>query len=135
MDKPKTLDRNCVWRHTISGPLAYNYFPDGMTQRTGPDGKQISGPGCAKIRTRYDDLTGLTVFHCHMLAHEDRGMMQLVQIVPGKTLAGHHHYVFAVRCAARSIEFMQPSKYARPTLGRNSPPGPTPRLVSGAPGI
>ena len=72
-------------------PPAYNYFADGKTPRTGPDGKQIYVNGYVKIRTRFDDFTGLFVFHCHILAHEDRGMMQLVRIVPGKTLAGHHH--------------------------------------------
>jgi FtsP/CotA-like multicopper oxidase with cupredoxin domain len=29
--------------------------------------------------------------HCHILAHEDRGMMQLVQVVSNKTLVEHYH--------------------------------------------
>lgn len=91
MDKPETYGANGIWHDTIGVPPAYNYFPDGKTLRTGPDGKPAHVPGYVKIRTRFDDFTGLFVFHCHILAHEDRGMMQLVQIVPGKTAAGHHH--------------------------------------------
>ena len=37
-------------------------------------------PGYFKMRTRFVDFTGLYVQHCHILAHEDRGMMQLVQV-------------------------------------------------------
>ena len=36
--------------------------------------------GYIKIRTRFVDFTGLYVQHCHILAHEDRGMMQVVQV-------------------------------------------------------
>ena len=36
-----------------------------------------------KIRTRYrSDITGLTVFHCHFLPHEDNGMMSLFELDP-----------------------------------------------------
>jgi FtsP/CotA-like multicopper oxidase with cupredoxin domain len=38
--------------------------------------------GKLKIRTRYrTDVTGLTVFHCHFLPHEDNGMMTLFELV------------------------------------------------------
>ncbi len=36
----------------------------------------------ARIRTRYEDFTGDFVLHCHILNHEDQGMMQLVSVVP-----------------------------------------------------
>ncbi len=35
-----------------------------------------------KMRTRYEDFTGVFVQHCHILDHEDQGMMELVEIVP-----------------------------------------------------
>jgi FtsP/CotA-like multicopper oxidase with cupredoxin domain len=38
--------------------------------------------GYVKIRHRFVDFPGSYVLHCHMLAHEDRGMMQLVRVVP-----------------------------------------------------
>ena len=41
-------------------------------------------PGYFKMRTRFVDYTGAYVLHCHILVHEDRGMMQLVEVVPDK---------------------------------------------------
>lgn len=38
--------------------------------------------GSIVIRQRYDDFTGKFVTHCHILGHEERGMMQLLEIVP-----------------------------------------------------
>jgi FtsP/CotA-like multicopper oxidase with cupredoxin domain len=45
--------------------------------------------GRVKIRHRFVDFVGSYVLHCHMLAHEDRGMMQLVRVVPAVTDLGH----------------------------------------------
>jgi FtsP/CotA-like multicopper oxidase with cupredoxin domain len=46
--------------------------------------------GWFKMRTRFVDWTGQYVLHCHILIHEDRGMMQLIQVVPDKSGYGHH---------------------------------------------
>lgn len=45
------------------------------------DGKEVITPGYFKLLTRYDDFTGRFVLHCHILTHEDQGMMQLIDIV------------------------------------------------------
>ena len=45
------------------------------------DGKEVIAPGYFKLLTRYDDFTGRFVLHCHILTHEDQGMMQLIDIV------------------------------------------------------
>jgi FtsP/CotA-like multicopper oxidase with cupredoxin domain len=37
--------------------------------------------GSVRIRSQFADFTGTYVLHCHILAHEDRGMMQLVRVV------------------------------------------------------
>jgi L-ascorbate oxidase len=37
------------------------------------------------------EITGIFVLHCHILGHEDRGMMQLVEVVSNKTLLEHYH--------------------------------------------
>jgi FtsP/CotA-like multicopper oxidase with cupredoxin domain len=37
------------------------------------------------------DFTGQYVLHCHILAHEDRGMMELVQVVPRPKGPYSHH--------------------------------------------
>ena len=37
-------------------------------------------PGEIRMRTRIDRFVGRFVLHCHILTHEDRGMMQLVEV-------------------------------------------------------
>ena len=32
------------------------------------------------LRVRFDDFTGRTVYHCHILDHEDQGMMGILEI-------------------------------------------------------
>lgn len=41
------------------------------------------------MRTRFRDFDGKFVIHCHILFHEDHGMMQVVEVVkPGEPLSG-----------------------------------------------
>ena len=47
-------------------------------------------PGWFKMRSSFVDFTGQYVLHCHILIHEDRGMMQLVEVVPDTTEYTHH---------------------------------------------
>ena len=46
--------------------------------------------GYIKMLTRFVDFPGSFVDHCHILAHEDRGMMQLIEVVPNTTMLSHH---------------------------------------------
>jgi FtsP/CotA-like multicopper oxidase with cupredoxin domain len=73
-----TLQAPYVWWDTIGIPAA-------ITKNN------IVIPGHVKIRHRFDDFTGMYVIHCHILAHEDRGMMQLVEVVSNKTTVEHYH--------------------------------------------
>ena len=41
---------------------------------------KVTIPGYFKMRSRFVDFTGQYVLHCHILAHEDRGMMELVAV-------------------------------------------------------
>ena len=50
-------------------------------------GKPVSG--YIKFLSRFVDYTGMYVLHCHILGHEDRGMMQLVQVISNTTGVGH----------------------------------------------
>ncbi|MGK4585482.1 multicopper oxidase family protein [Kitasatospora sp. HPMI-4] len=43
----------------------------------------VPAGGNAVLRIRFDDFTGRTVVHCHILNHEDKGMMAVLDIVPG----------------------------------------------------
>ena len=38
-------------------------------------------PGSLTIRTRFLDYTGRFVMHCHILFHEDHGMMQQLEVI------------------------------------------------------
>jgi len=40
-----------------------------------------TGPGTVVIRHRFEDFKGLFVLHCHILVHEDLGMMQTVNVI------------------------------------------------------
>ena len=49
-----------------------------------PSGKKVGDvviPGYFKMRSRFVDYAGQYVIHCHILAHEDRGMMTMVQVI------------------------------------------------------
>jgi FtsP/CotA-like multicopper oxidase with cupredoxin domain len=48
----------------------------------GPDGKptKVILAGYFKMRSRFVDYPGYYVLHCHILAHEDRGMMTTVEV-------------------------------------------------------
>lgn len=66
---------NYVWQDVIAIPPA--------VITTDSSGKVTNvTPGRVTIRQTYLDFTGTYVLHCHILAHEDRGMMQLVRVVP-----------------------------------------------------
>lgn len=47
-------------------------------------------PGYFKMRSRFVDYMGYFVLHCHILAHEDRGMMTVVEVSPNVTPYSHH---------------------------------------------
>ena len=71
LEKPLyTPGDNYIWQDVIA-------IPPGKLD---DNGKII--PGRVTIRQKYPDFHGTFVLHCHILAHEDRGMMQLVRIVP-----------------------------------------------------
>ncbi len=48
-------------------------------------------PGHFKMRSRFVDYPGLYVMHCHILIHEDRGMMFSVEVVKAKPMPVQHH--------------------------------------------
>jgi hypothetical protein len=60
-----------------------------------PSSRRVAGgikdviPGFYKMRSRFVDFPGLYVMHCHILIHEDRGMMYGVEVLRG-TKRPHH---------------------------------------------
>jgi len=84
-------EKNFVWQDVISIPPAKVDANGGVVLN--PDTGRAAVPGYVKIRHRFVDFSGSYVLHCHMLAHEDRGMMQLVRVIPGGgegTIVPHH---------------------------------------------
>jgi FtsP/CotA-like multicopper oxidase with cupredoxin domain len=94
--------------HTRGAPVWLDVVPLPLPDASNPSGN----PGYVLIRQRYDnfqnadgsncancgDPTGWFVIHCHILGHEERGMMQIIQIVrpgqqptppPAGSAAGH----------------------------------------------
>jgi FtsP/CotA-like multicopper oxidase with cupredoxin domain len=63
---------------SINGAPIDPYWAD--TIGLPPNGTPTS-PTSVTFRTRFRDFAGATVMHCHMLSHEDMGMMQRVEIV------------------------------------------------------
>jgi L-ascorbate oxidase len=71
---PPTVFTPPIWQDSLNLPQ-----PTAGTTTFGP----------SLIRQRFDDYTGAYVLHCHLLGHEDRGMMWNVQTVcPGSLLFG-----------------------------------------------
>jgi FtsP/CotA-like multicopper oxidase with cupredoxin domain len=70
--KPITTGENPEkqWQDTI-------VIPNAVLDENG----KVIQPGKVVIRHRFEDFVGKFVLHCHILGHEDRGMMQLLQVV------------------------------------------------------
>ena len=62
----------------INGEPVDPYWAD--TIALPPNGSPVN-PTSVTFRTRFRDFSGTFVMHCHMLAHEDMGMMQMVEVV------------------------------------------------------
>ncbi len=67
------------------------HFHTNFIQVTGINGRTLQTPrwadtvsvpanGSVTIRMRFEDFRGVTPLHCHILTHEDLGMMQLIEI-------------------------------------------------------
>lgn len=75
-DEPYRPDGNFIWQDVIAIPPSVLDSQGSVLKR-----------GYVRIRHRFVDFTGSYVLHCHMLAHEDRGMMQLVGVFPDQVSA------------------------------------------------
>jgi FtsP/CotA-like multicopper oxidase with cupredoxin domain len=102
--QPKTDPRQCflnpddpsTWRpcqHTAGRYLVWwDVFaiPSGRAAPSMKDPNNVI-PGYFKMRSRFVDYAGLYVLHCHILIHEDRGMMFGVQVGPPQPVLVSHH--------------------------------------------
>ena len=72
-----------IWWDVLSIPTAIS-----VTWTGTPAGINI--PGYFKMRSRFVDYPGYYVIHCHILSHEDRGMMTVVSVAPLTPPFKHH---------------------------------------------
>ncbi len=70
-----------VWQDTVSVPPGT--VQGGVTWPAGTVQHPPIVPGIARIKIDFHGVpTGQFVFHCHMLFHEDHGMMAIIQVDP-----------------------------------------------------
>ena len=79
----------------VSDPVGHRRDRCERQSDQGCNGQQIMVPGYFRMRSRFVDFAGQYVLHCHILAHEDRGMMMMVQVSRARqevdpTLYRHH---------------------------------------------
>jgi FtsP/CotA-like multicopper oxidase with cupredoxin domain len=86
----------CKGQKTSGCPEQIRRFVACPVPTSGPTVCTLTIPGHFKMRSRFVDFPGTYVLHCHILIHEDRGMMQLVRVVnslkglPTKPPYSHH---------------------------------------------
>jgi FtsP/CotA-like multicopper oxidase with cupredoxin domain len=76
--------KNLIWWDVFPIPSARAVLKPNTTPP-----QLVVVPGYFKMRSRFVDYSGQYVLHCHILAHEDRGMMTIVEVVPFATAYSH----------------------------------------------
>ena len=84
-----------TWKPCASVPPPSNIWWDVFSIPSGAlfadaGGNAVKVPGYFKMRSRFVDYAGYYVLHCHILAHEDRGMMTVVYVTPLQPPFSHH---------------------------------------------
>jgi len=79
----------CWTTAALPSPVPSTLQPYVQCTPGAPSTCALTIPGHFIMRTRFSDFTGQYVLHCHILAHEDRGMMELVEVVPNTTMQHH----------------------------------------------
>ena len=73
---------------TLDHPFHLHVWPMHVVARGGEresspqwrDVVNVPARGEVTVRVAFDDFAGTTVYHCHILDHEDRGMMGVIQV-------------------------------------------------------
>ena len=88
-DPPHT-QKDLIWWDVFPIPSGAQ-LPDPSDPEKDPKKqRKINVPGYFKMRSRFVDYSGYYVIHCHILAHEDRGMMTIVEVAPLRSPYSHH---------------------------------------------
>jgi FtsP/CotA-like multicopper oxidase with cupredoxin domain len=66
-------------------------IPSGRTEGSKANTSgSVTIPGYFRMRSRFVDYPGFYVLHCHILVHEDRGMMFTVEVLKPQPIPVHH---------------------------------------------
>jgi len=86
------MKKDLIWWDVFPIPSGYAPTTDAANKVAlkNKKGEPVRVPGYFKMRSRFVDYTGFYVLHCHILAHEDRGMMTIVEVAPSRTPYSHH---------------------------------------------
>lgn len=90
--------------------------PDSVQQTVWKDTQLIPAGDTLSLYTRYTDFVGKFVMHCHILDHEDLGMMEVVEVV--RELPVPHPPATTGRTAAPAH-----GSHPRPPAGKSTAPG------------
>jgi FtsP/CotA-like multicopper oxidase with cupredoxin domain len=82
--------RKNIWWDVFPIPAAKIATDSNNNPIIGTDGQPVIIGGYFKMRSRFVDYPGFYVLHCHILAHEDRGMMTVVYVQPLSAPFQHH---------------------------------------------
>jgi hypothetical protein len=82
-DHPFHMHVNPFWVTRIEVPDEHGRLHNVLDHPCWMDTVAIPRGGRVVMRSRFADYTGMWVNHCHILMHEDHGMMQAVAVVPG----------------------------------------------------
>jgi FtsP/CotA-like multicopper oxidase with cupredoxin domain len=82
---PPFVNKDNIWWDVFPIPSGRNVAATKGTQQV-----TVNVPGYFKMRSRFVDFPGFYVLHCHILAHEDRGMMTIVEVAPARTPYSHN---------------------------------------------
>ena len=82
VDHPFHIHVNPFWLSRVDVPIADGTLVNILTEPRWHDVHWLPrGRGRVVFRSRFTDYVGEYVNHCHILLHEDNGMMQLVEVV------------------------------------------------------
>ena len=82
-----TAPKDAIWWDVFPIPSGN---PNVVVVNAGGIATTVNVPGHFKMRSRFVDYSGYYVIHCHILAHEDRGMMTIVEVAPRQSPYSHH---------------------------------------------
>jgi hypothetical protein len=114
MDHPFHMHVNPLWVTRIEVPDETGELHNILSAPQWMDTVAVPRGGRVVFRSRFLDYVGSFVHHCHVLVHEDYGMMRLARTTAS---AGETNYVARPRVSSRGMSSLElTTLYGRPSL-------------------